>query len=485
MTTLSAALFDFDNTLINTKALEQFRENKEFALITDEHISQTRIYKPVLHTLKKLKQKGLKIGIVTNSPQSYVERVAKYHGIYNEFDAVVTYGDVGHAGKKPAPTGIELALKKMGVSDPSRVIYIGDEYTDMIAAYRAGTIPIVPSWASRKSVSTPPAAELSSAGVVEMVDDIEEMMLFAERCALHQSTNFDRRLAHFIPLDDEAEVLTIRERLKIFCLGRYFSQRGTTTAQLHDKHPLSMEIVKKDQVVNYRPPDWMADMLLKICKSAGLYLFNGSAQIDLVTVVPAKNGKPKRLEHLLEYMSTMAKQASIPIEFRSDLLYFDDGAAKSIKGYDATEREIEQNLHLHCRNVDLTGRHVIVIDDVITTGATMIRSLNLLEGLNATSVHGVGVAKTVSFTEEAKHCPECGRSMILAKNRETQERFWSCNGYFEEKACTYTEPFEVKNCPKCGSPLRVRVNKKDQSKFLGCSGFFNTPSCRYTAPIAQ
>ncbi|MFX1767946.1 DNA topoisomerase [Paraburkholderia sp. A1RI-2L] len=39
--------------------------------------------------------------------------------------------------------------------------------------------------------------------------------------------------------------------------------------------------------------------------------------------------------------------------------------------------------------------------------------------------------------EPVKSCPKCGRLMRLGKGRFGE--FWSCSGYFENKACTYTE----------------------------------------------
>lgn len=476
MRTIQLVLFDFDNTLVNTDSLKDYRERKLFSSITDEMVSTTKKYLPVARMLRLLKDKQIKLGIVTNSPGHYAKRLLAHHGLLELFDTVVSYTEVGRSGSKPSPQGIKQAMESLGVSDPSLVAYVGDDYKDMVAAYRSGVIPVVPSWASRNSVSTPPAIEVSSAELVEMIDDPQEFRLFAERCAEFGSTNFLRNKARFLPLDENCEVATIRTKMKTFCLGRYFSKTGATTALLHDNHNLSIEISKKD-IAPYIPPQWIADLLLRICMAASSYLFDNGRHIDLITVIPSKPGKPRRLELILDAVRQIAPP-NLGIYFSDDLLYFRSGCVSSLRLLKSQDRRAEQENSLHASSYDLTGRNVIIIDDVITTGATMNRAIALLERQGASSVFGLGLAKTVSIQDEAKLCPKCGREMHLQKNKATNERFWSCAGYFEEKACTYAESFL--RCPQCGRDLRLRTNKRDNSKFYGCVGYTSDPKCNYT-----
>lgn len=387
---------------------------------------------------------------------------------------------MGPRGKKPSPAGIVLALEKLGIKEPHLVAYVGDEYTDVVAAYRAKVIPIVPSWASRNSVSTPPFGDLSSAGLIELANEPHEKALFAERCAEHRGTTFDRKDARFLPLDEASDVATIRQKLKVFCLGRYYSQKSVTTAELHDRHPLSLEIAKKDASAMYIPPGWMADMLLKIANSAKLYLFDGKESIDIVTVVPNKPGKHPRLEQMLKQMEELASSTGIKIEFRTDLLYFDTAATSSLRSLSAHERRMEQEQHLHVHPVNLSGKNILIIDDVITTGATIGKAIRLLEQQGASSVHGIGIAKTVSIPEDTKPCPMCHRDMMIMKNRDTGERFWSCSGYFESQACKHTEQLNPILCPLCNFPLRLKRNGRDNSLFYGCSGWNESHRCKYT-----
>lgn len=481
MARLEAAIFDFDNTLVSTGVLKAFRDAAQFGAITDDLVAKTKVYRPVVNLIRKLRENDVKIGIVTNSPRKYVTRLLDHHQLSGLFDQLVAYDDVGAEGKKPSPAGLDLAIKNLKVRDRSRVAYIGDEYIDVVAAYRAEIIPIVATWGSKESVSTPPGALLHSMGLLQMASDIDEKMLFAERCADRKSTNFSREEARFLNLDENADVATVRHKMKTFCLGRYFSQTGATTAALHDKHELSLEIAKKDLPGGYTPPQWMAEMLLKVVRAAGSYIHEDKRSVDIVTVVPRKSGKPERLELVLRKMEELSKGAGGSIQFRDDILYFDERAVKSLRGLKPKERRIEQEANLRCRAKDLAGKSVVIIDDVITTGATINKAIRLVEALGAADVHGLGIAKTVSIQEDLKkECSVCGRNMLISKNRSTGERFWSCSGYHDAKACSHTEPLTDNPCPWCGRQLRLKQNQAKKTLFYGCPGWSEKPPCKYT-----
>lgn len=219
---IEAVLFDLDNTLASTSKLKDIRERGAYDEITEELLSTVKPYKGTKELLENLISKGIKTGVVTNSSKRYAEKIISHLNLPN-FGTVVTYTDVGSSGMKPNPTGINLALKNLGISNPERVIYIGDDYTDIIASYYAGVIPIVPSWASRTPVSQVPAAVLSTEFLIDNIDEYENIILMAENCARHNSFEFERKRFYFVPLDESANVIPSSETLSTICLGRYFS----------------------------------------------------------------------------------------------------------------------------------------------------------------------------------------------------------------------------------------------------------------------
>jgi len=476
-------LFDFDNTIASTDSVKEIRESGEYELLTSETLGKVRLYKPVPDLLLALRKQQVKLGLVTNSGAGYISRLLDYLQLTKTFDAIVTYADVKAEGKKPSPKGIRLALQKLGVRASPKILYVGDENTDLIAAYHAGITPITPTWASRKPVSMAPAIEMSSDMLIDYVQNPDEYRLFAERCAELGTAEFERKAVYFLPLDRSANVVTVSEQMGSFCLGRYFSQKTAVTAVLHDKHELSKEIARKEEQVPFNIPDYWTDLLAHVVRHGAAFKYAGKADFDIVTVIPAKYGKDPRLERLLETIESKFEESEGAPEFVGDIFCFDDDA-KSQKTLHRNERylEAQRTLHLTKSGAQLvTDKRVLVIDDVVTTGATLARALDLLAGENALSAVGLALAKTVSIMEDERTCPDCGRAMRVRRNKGTGERFWGCTGYYDEDdQCTHSEPLITKACPRCKRPMALRTNSRTGEKFWGCTGYQKDPACSYS-----
>ena len=478
-----AVLFDFDNTIASTASIRDIRESGSYDQLTAERLAKVAVYKPVTGLLRKLRSKSVKIGIITNSGGPYVKRLLDHLGLTDEFDVVVTYADVGPEGKKPSPKGIQLALKKLGVSSSEKVLFVGDDDTDLIAAYHAGVTPVLPSWASRSPVSTAPAIELSSQFLLDYADRPTEYRLFAEKSAELGSADFERRGVYFLPLDTESNVVTVRQDMSTFCLGRYFSQRAATTALLHDRHPLSKHIAEKESGRPFAIPDYWVGAFAHAVQHGAEFMFPDGEGFDLVTVIPAKQGKDPRLERLLERLDARLEERGLEIECLPDVLSY-SADARSQKSLHANERRLEANrsLHLNPRRVKaIVGKRILVIDDVVTTGSTMSRARELLLGAGAASVVGLALAKTVSIVEDERQCPKCARTLRVQRNKTTNERFWGCSGYFEPGTpCNYSEPLITKPCPKCNRIMVVRINSRTGDKFWACTGYQQSPKCSHS-----
>ncbi len=80
-------------------------------------------YPNVIPTLKALKDKGLKLGIVTDAPRAKARRRLEMMGIKKYFDVIVTVDDTGM--EKPNPKPFRKALDKLRVP-ASEVLFVGD-----------------------------------------------------------------------------------------------------------------------------------------------------------------------------------------------------------------------------------------------------------------------------------------------------------------------------------------------------------------------
>ncbi len=88
----------------------------------------------VLHT------NGLKLGVVTGASRNQVIPALERAGILGLFGIVVTDEDVETG--KPSPEGFELAARKLGLQNPSRIAAFEDSIPGLSAVKAAGMIPI-------------------------------------------------------------------------------------------------------------------------------------------------------------------------------------------------------------------------------------------------------------------------------------------------------------------------------------------------------
>ena len=91
----------------------------------------------MLDTLKTLRENGIKIGIASSKPVSLIYDVMNYLKITELFDAVVgtQFDDSNHSGKKDL---VLQSIEKLGATDKSRVLMVGDRYFDIDGANGAG-----------------------------------------------------------------------------------------------------------------------------------------------------------------------------------------------------------------------------------------------------------------------------------------------------------------------------------------------------------
>jgi len=80
-------------------------------------------YNGVMPTLLKLKQRGLKLAIVSDAPILQAWTRLTEMKIQDFFDAVVTFDDTGE--RKPSAQPFKKALDQLGVS-PEEVLHVGD-----------------------------------------------------------------------------------------------------------------------------------------------------------------------------------------------------------------------------------------------------------------------------------------------------------------------------------------------------------------------
>jgi HAD superfamily hydrolase (TIGR01662 family) len=137
---LRGILFDFDQTLFDTSHLEEARRSKNWSLV-ESQLTTIKPFDGVEECLRKLKAKGYKIGVVTNSPRWIPEKVLHNHGI--TIDAIVGNGDTKYL--KPHPEPFKKAAGLLNIST-SRCAIVGDRCVDIAGGKAAGMETVGVEW---------------------------------------------------------------------------------------------------------------------------------------------------------------------------------------------------------------------------------------------------------------------------------------------------------------------------------------------------
>lgn len=127
----------------------------------------TAPYPGILDTLKKLKEKGIKMAIVSNKADFAVKEL---NSLYFEEIMDVSYGENEAQGirKKPAPDMVLQALEDLSCKK-DQAVYIGDSDVDLDTAEAVGIPCIGVSWGFRGRTF------LEEKGVTVIIDRPEQL----------------------------------------------------------------------------------------------------------------------------------------------------------------------------------------------------------------------------------------------------------------------------------------------------------------------
>ncbi|NYZ79603.1 HAD-IA family hydrolase [Candidatus Micrarchaeota archaeon] len=112
------------------------------------------LFPGVKELLGRLKEKGMRIGLVSNGTGGRIKKEMDKNGIREYFDAVITDDEIKDF--KPNPVGVREALKVIHV-DAKDSLYVGDMAEDVQAGRNAGTSTAAVTWGAHSLDRLKPA----------------------------------------------------------------------------------------------------------------------------------------------------------------------------------------------------------------------------------------------------------------------------------------------------------------------------------------
>lgn len=410
--TFRICLFDLDDTLVRTEDLKEVREacknNADAGRINAVKSSLAAAYGRHIYSLDALvsirrSHPEMKLGVFTRSPRSYAETVLAWAYPGFVWDLVVAYEDVNRT--KPHGAGIDLAMKQFNVEYLDRVMLVGDTDVDVRAAYNCGCIAVIDraSWPAIKQTGHWRALELVPDAFIDGPSDLARFLarphmflpelerLLSGEADVAAGVRFDQ-INHFVPKAIGGD----NRPIPIYACGRSFTNYESVQYR-KQWHELTQSIEE------HKDADAFSEGWIQAIRHfiADKYRAFFSAASVIVTVVPHRPGRKARLEALLQQLQQSLALSPIPncnVTVAPDLLAFKAGVKSQHNDHlGQVERFENARDHLFVNSPQLVsgGKSVLVLDDVVTTGASLIYAMKYLKAAGAGDVKCLAIAKSV------------------------------------------------------------------------------------------
>jgi Haloacid dehalogenase-like hydrolase/Phosphoribosyl transferase domain len=404
--TVKVVVFDLEGVLMSPGG----RPDRDFPVTTPV---------PGTGELLELLQAQVPLGVLTRMSRTDSEVVL--HALFPRLRWAAVVSGTDLECPVPHPDGLELLADQLQLTDNAQLIYICDGVDDIEAAYHAGTTVGLATWThtDRQASRLLPDAVLP---------DLEALLEFLTAPARFfpplESSQSSRHTGIPEKMTFRSVALTRPDggTLSVNVLGRYFA-RKRAVRHLHDCHRFSQGIARKDEEGAFTVPRaWLPVLRALIGHMAKRH------QVDAVTVIPARRGRDPRLERLLERIRDGLGGAWSG-EYLPTLLRFRPDARRvRFAGFAERYRRAAAGLEV-VGNVK--GKRVMVLDDVLTTGATLAGARDKLLAAGATEVISFALTATISdhlltVFPHAQRCSRCGGRLHQMVDTVTRRPVMRC-----------------------------------------------------------
>ena len=330
-------------------------------------------------------------------------------------------------------------LERLGVFTTELAYVSADlNFLKYAMSFLSGSIWITPT-VSYKQVSSSPDVICSSIKSLKNTLSSNGTGFLGERALFPHSAS----VGVIVPVS-----LSVNEELStsVYMLGRYFGY----SHYMNQLHPYSSSIFlnKKQRSKAYGV---FSDTFFELYQAA-IQRIQRNHPIDAVCSVPVRPGQENRFAKIVDQLSRACGIEDINRNFTCAANY------PSQKPLSSAERaEHVKDVFEYSGTLD--GKNIVLIDDIITTGATIRSCICALKAKNANEVFVVVLAVNQfpenywsSLSPEIQ-CPHCKNKMTLLVNHKDKSFFYLCRN------CKSTLSFD-----SGWSQLSARVNQNDKSK---------------------
>lgn len=150
------------STLLAFDAVTKYRE-----YYNDRGIFENELYIGIPGLLQELKKAGKTVIMATSKPECFAKRIAEHFKIDGYFDCIT--GSELDGSRVDKAEVIECALERMGITDRSKCVMVGDRLHDIVGAKKTGlySVGVLYGYGSRR--------ELEENGADKIVADIREL----------------------------------------------------------------------------------------------------------------------------------------------------------------------------------------------------------------------------------------------------------------------------------------------------------------------
>jgi len=221
---------------------------------------------------------------------------------------------------------------------------------------------------------------------------------------------------------------------KLVIGGRYYA-RSTSKSNIHQ---LSQRIIKnKDATTQYKLFTNIFEGIIEVAERE-------LGRIDSITRVPPKPGKGDRFATIVENLCNKSR-------YRNDLNAIEcisDYPTQKNLGYAERMQNVKGKFKAHGNH---RGEHIVMIDDIITTGATSLECARMLYEKGASKVTIVTLAANQleddtwgAVRYEQIKCLRCGANMKMRFNGSSNEAFFGCSSFRPgANSCSATCEYKV------------------------------------------